>query len=64
MTSISVDALYSDPNRICPGQYFANATLFLTVATMLSAFDIRPGKDEQGNIIIPDTKLTGKSLVR
>ncbi|CCO36613.1 O-methylsterigmatocystin oxidoreductase Short=OMST oxidoreductase [Rhizoctonia solani AG-1 IB] len=50
--------------RICPGQYFANATLFLTVATMLSAFDIRPGKDEQGNIIIPDTKLTGKSLVR
>ncbi|KDN36310.1 hypothetical protein RSAG8_10932, partial [Rhizoctonia solani AG-8 WAC10335] len=50
--------------RICPGQHFAEASLFLAVATMLTVFDIRPVKDEQGNSIIPDSKLTGKSLIR
>ncbi|KAF8745190.1 cytochrome P450, partial [Rhizoctonia solani] len=45
-------------------QQFANASLFLAIATMLSVFDIKPAKDEQGNNIIPDTKLNGNSLVR
>ncbi|CAE6427800.1 unnamed protein product [Rhizoctonia solani] len=50
--------------RICPGQHFAEASLFLAVATMLSAFNITHAKDEQGNSIIPDARLTGISLIR
>ncbi|CAE6440662.1 unnamed protein product [Rhizoctonia solani] len=50
--------------RICPGQDFAEALLFLTVATMLSVFDVRPAKDDLGNDVMPDTKLVGNSLVR
>ncbi|CAE6431290.1 unnamed protein product [Rhizoctonia solani] len=50
--------------RICPGQHFAETSLFLAITTMLTVFDIKPAKDEQGNNIIPDSKLTGKSLIR
>ncbi|CAE6452922.1 unnamed protein product [Rhizoctonia solani] len=50
--------------RICPGQHFAEASLFLALATMLAIFDIQPAKDKQGNSIIPDSKLKGKSLIR
>ncbi|KAG8761790.1 hypothetical protein FRC11_013093 [Ceratobasidium sp. 423] len=50
--------------RICPGQHFAEATLFLVIATMLSVFNIEPVKDKQGNTIVPEAKLTGKSLIR
>ncbi|CEL57076.1 O-methylsterigmatocystin oxidoreductase OS=Aspergillus flavus (strain ATCC 200026 / FGSC A1120 / NRRL 3357 / JCM 12722 / SRRC 167) GN=ordA PE=2 SV=1 [Rhizoctonia solani AG-1 IB] len=50
--------------RICPGQDFAEASLFLTVATLLSVYDIRPAKDDRGNDIMPETKLVGHSLVR
>ncbi|KAH7320425.1 cytochrome P450 [Rhizoctonia solani] len=50
--------------RICPGQHFAEASLFLAIATMLFTFNIEPAKDEQGNIIIPDARLTGMSLIR
>ncbi|CAE6495896.1 unnamed protein product [Rhizoctonia solani] len=50
--------------RICPGQEFADAFLFLVVATTLSIFNIRPAKDSQENNIMPETKLTGNSLVR
>ncbi|CCO36612.1 O-methylsterigmatocystin oxidoreductase Short=OMST oxidoreductase [Rhizoctonia solani AG-1 IB] len=48
--------------RICPGQDFAEASLFLTVATLLSVYDIRPAKDDRGNDIMPETKLVGHSL--
>ncbi|CAE6427787.1 unnamed protein product [Rhizoctonia solani] len=50
--------------RICPGQHFAEASLFLAIATMLSVFDIKPATDKQGHSIIPDTKLTANSLIR
>ncbi|CAE6455094.1 unnamed protein product [Rhizoctonia solani] len=65
-----VDPMTPDPpafgfgRRICPGQHFAEATLFLTVATMLSVFNIEPTKDKYGNTVVPEARLTGKSLVR
>ncbi|KAI0264155.1 cytochrome P450 [Gloeopeniophorella convolvens] len=37
--------------RICPGRHFADATLFITVASILSAFKISKKKDADGNEI-------------
>ncbi|KAJ5388935.1 O-methylsterigmatocystin oxidoreductase [Penicillium cataractarum] len=34
--------------RVCPGRYLADANIFLTIAQLLSAFNIRKAVDEQG----------------
>jgi cytochrome P450 len=34
--------------RICPGRHFADATLFIVVASVLSVFDIRRPDSESG----------------
>ena len=31
--------------RICPGKHFADATLFMSIASLLSVFDIKKGKN-------------------
>ena len=35
--------------RICAGRYFAKQSLFLTISSVLSAFNIRPACDENGS---------------
>ncbi|KAF8997615.1 cytochrome P450 [Cyathus striatus] len=37
--------------RICPGRHMASATVWLTIATVLSVFNIRKAKDDSGNEI-------------
>ncbi|TFK92570.1 cytochrome P450 [Polyporus arcularius HHB13444] len=37
--------------RICPGRYFAQAGLFITIASLLHVFDITPALDDQGRPI-------------
>ncbi|CUA78508.1 O-methylsterigmatocystin oxidoreductase [Rhizoctonia solani] len=49
--------------RICPGQYIAEASLFIAVASMLAAFDIKKARDENGNEITPTTEAKESSLV-
>ncbi|KAJ8475189.1 hypothetical protein ONZ51_g6728 [Trametes cubensis] len=44
--------------RICPGRHFAEASLFLMVASILHAFTIEPAVDEKGNTIKPEAKMT------
>ncbi|TFK20134.1 cytochrome P450 98A3 [Coprinopsis marcescibilis] len=44
-------AAFGFGRRICPGRYFSNATLKLSIASLLAVFDIRPAKDEAGNDI-------------
>jgi len=34
--------------RICPGRHFVEATLFITVACLLSVFNIEKGEDTEG----------------
>ena len=34
--------------RICPGRHFVDATLFITVASLLSVFNIEKGEDTKG----------------
>ena len=34
--------------RSCPGRHFVDATLFITVASLLSVFNIEKGEDTEG----------------
>jgi hypothetical protein len=49
----------------CPGDKFAEASLFITFASLLAVFNIRPAKDTiTGEEIIPEVKVTTNALVR
>jgi cytochrome P450 len=37
--------------RICPGRHFVDATLFIVASSVISVFDIRKAKDENGHEI-------------
>ena len=39
--------------RICPGRHLADASLFLTIATILSLFEITNAIDKTGLPIVP-----------
>ncbi|KAH8103709.1 cytochrome P450 [Phellopilus nigrolimitatus] len=41
------------PNSICPGRYFVEDSVFIVVASILSAFDIQKSLDHRGAPIIP-----------
>lgn len=46
---------YVNECRICPGRFFADATIWLTVANVLAFFDIGPIADlESGKALPPD----------
>ena len=44
------DRVFGSSRRICPGKHFANRALFLRFATVLAAFNIKPGADEKGEV--------------
>ncbi|KAI0265316.1 cytochrome P450 [Gloeopeniophorella convolvens] len=56
-------AAFGYGRRICPGRHFADATLFITVASLLAMFDIKPKKDEEGREVQFDVAFDG-SIVR
>lgn len=39
--------------RICPGRHMAKDTAFITIASVLSVFDIKPAIDETTGLEIP-----------
>ncbi|KAI0831913.1 cytochrome P450 [Trametes gibbosa] len=43
--------------RICPGQAFADASIWLAIANIISMFDIRKPLDEAGNEYTPPAKF-------
>ena len=40
--------------RICAGMHIAERSLFLAIAKILWAFDIKPATDQEGNPLLPD----------
>ena len=44
--------------RICPGKLFAEQTMWLTMASILSAFDIKPPLDDNGIECMPRVAFT------
>ncbi|KDN35142.1 hypothetical protein RSAG8_11830, partial [Rhizoctonia solani AG-8 WAC10335] len=49
--------------RHCPGTHFAEASLFITIASVLTKFDIGVAQDENGKDIIPSRKMNNSSLL-
>ncbi|KAK4161037.1 phenol 2-monooxygenase [Cladorrhinum sp. PSN259] len=45
---------YGSGRRLCPGIHLAERNLFLAIAKLVWAFDIGPGKDENGKDVEPD----------
>jgi cytochrome P450 len=47
--------------RICPGRHFVDATVFIVASSVLSVFNVKKAKDENGNEIPvkPTTSLHG-----
>lgn len=51
---------YSGVLRICPGRYFAEASLFINIAMVLHVFDITPPLDENGRVTPIQLKMTNR----
>jgi cytochrome P450 len=47
------EAAFGSGRRICPGRYFAQEILFLSMASILTVFKIEKPVDELGNAIEP-----------
>ncbi|KAF8705166.1 cytochrome p450, partial [Rhizoctonia solani] len=47
----------------CPGVHFAQSSLFITIASILMAFDIRAVKDGNGQDILPSGKMTSSAVL-
>lgn len=54
MARADEDPSYGVGRRICPGIHLAERALFVTLAKIIWAFDISPGRDTKGNLIGPD----------
>ncbi|KAG9125245.1 hypothetical protein FRC07_008408 [Ceratobasidium sp. 392] len=48
--------------RQCAGIYYANASLFINIVSILATFDISTRKDDNGNDVIPTTKGVQSAL--
>ncbi|KAJ3491620.1 hypothetical protein NLI96_g552 [Meripilus lineatus] len=46
-------SIFGFGRRVCPGRHLAEASVWLVIATILAAFDITPGRDDDGNILEP-----------
>ncbi|EIN05557.1 cytochrome P450 [Punctularia strigosozonata HHB-11173 SS5] len=51
-------AAFGFGRRICPGRWFSAQSLFITVASVLAAYDIRAPMDEHGRPIQLEAKMT------
>ncbi|CAA7261125.1 unnamed protein product [Cyclocybe aegerita] len=43
--------------RVCPGRYLAFSSVWINVASMIAAFDIKKATDTYGNVIEPNTEF-------
>ena len=48
--------------RICLGKQFALQTVYLVIATVLSAFDIEPALDDDGNPQMPKPEFDSATV--
>ncbi|KAI5120722.1 hypothetical protein M0805_006428 [Coniferiporia weirii] len=54
-------AVFGFGRRICPGRHFAEASLWLAIANILTVFDISPGLDADGREVLPEGGFTNDS---
>lgn len=53
-----LEAAFGFGRRICPGRFLAMADVWLTVASVLAAFNIKKAVDEYGRTIEPSGEYT------
>ena len=51
-----------NPGRICLGKHFALQTMYLVIASVLSAFDIEPALDDNGNPRMPKPEFDNTTV--
>ncbi|KEP48417.1 cytochrome P450 family protein [Rhizoctonia solani 123E] len=49
--------------RLCPGIHYAEASIFITVVSILAVYNITKAKDENGQEITPSTEGVAESVV-
>ncbi|KAL0574364.1 hypothetical protein V5O48_007587 [Marasmius crinis-equi] len=52
------ESVWGFGRRICVGEHFANASLWLAIASILATLDIRKAKDGNGSDITPNVEFT------
>ena len=52
------DVAFGFGRRICPGKELADASIFMTLAMVLSVFNIEKAKDSTGKILEPVAEYT------
>lgn len=58
-----VDVVFGFGRRVCPGQAFAESSIFLIMANIIATMDLTKAVDEAGVPITPPVEYT-KSFVR
>ncbi|CAE7178236.1 unnamed protein product [Rhizoctonia solani] len=56
------DIIFGVGRRVCPGQFLAEASIFLVMASMLATMDITKARNEDGHEIEPEV-VRGPALV-
>ncbi|KAF7368174.1 Cytochrome P450 [Mycena venus] len=56
-------AAFGFGRRICPGRYMATASIWIAVASMLAAFDIKKAVDEEGRVVEPSFEYSSTGVV-
>jgi len=49
--SVGMPSVHSQPGRVCPGRYMADATVWASIASLLSVFDFKKARDAEGKEI-------------
>ncbi|ELU37963.1 cytochrome P450 domain-containing protein [Rhizoctonia solani AG-1 IA] len=49
--------------RLCPGIHYAGASIYITIVSILAAYNITKAKDENGEEITPSTEGVAESVV-
>ncbi|KAH9853167.1 cytochrome P450 [Lenzites betulinus] len=54
---LPTDFVFGFGRRVCPGQAFADASIWLAIANIVALFDIRPAVDAMGHEVLPSEKF-------
>ncbi|KAG8738177.1 hypothetical protein FRC10_007170 [Ceratobasidium sp. 414] len=58
-----VQTLKAYQRLLCPGMHYAEASIFIAIASILATYKITPVKDDDGKDIIPSTEGVADSVV-
>jgi hypothetical protein len=50
-SSVGIRSIHLQLGRVCPGRHMADATVWASIASLLSVFDFKKARDAEGNEI-------------